>query len=280
MKNLFISLFLLSGIMAHIPAKSFDTLPTGKKNALEKSMVKINDSLYVGKYEVSNLDYREFINYLDKESEIYKSSVVDSMGWNRVLAFSDPYTEVYFRHPAFNGYPVVNISHQGAKNYCDWLTSIYHENEKRTFKEVKFRLPTQAEWEEIARSGFGETNKTDWPRLEDKKGRHQVNFRYISQQAIRTDQKTGEITVDTKWSNKGKGGQAYFITAPVESFAKDESGLFNIFGNVAEMVETEGISKGGHWWSTGYTLKIDETETYSEPSPFVGFRVIMEVIEE
>ncbi|MCB0853589.1 MAG: SUMF1/EgtB/PvdO family nonheme iron enzyme [Bacteroidetes bacterium] len=247
---------------------------------LEKSMVEVNETLYVSKYEVSNIDYREFLGYLDQNSQTYQQSVVDSMKWDEVLAYSDPLKEAYFSHPAFHLYPVVNISHQGAKNYCEWLTTIYNQDEKRRYKEVIFRLPTEIEWEAIARRGFEPDHQGDWPTLEDQKGRVQANFRYVMQQAVRENKAEGVITVEPFATSKMSGKKAHFITAPVESYEKDEMGLYNIFGNVAEMVAEPGISKGGHWWSTGYALKVDEKESYNSPNPFVGFRVMMEIITE
>ena len=37
-------------------------------------------------------------------------------------AFNEPMKEHYFSHPAYDNYPVVAISREGAELYCKWLT--------------------------------------------------------------------------------------------------------------------------------------------------------------
>jgi len=49
-------------------------------------------------------------------------------------------------------------------------------------------------------------------------------------------------------------------------------------GNVAEMLDKPGRTKGGSWDSTGYHIRIDsddEYEGWNKPSPFIGFRPII-----
>ena len=54
-------------------------------------------------------------------------------------------------------------------------------------------------------------------------------------------------------------------------------------GNVAEMLNEPGRTKGGSWASSGYYLRIDaedEYEGFTEPSPMIGFRYFMEILEK
>ncbi|MEI8201577.1 MAG: hypothetical protein WCH34_01100 [Bacteroidota bacterium] len=52
------------------------------------------------------------------------------------------------------------------------------------------------------------------------------------------------------------------------------SGIYNMCGNVAEMVAEKGIAVGGSWKDTGYDVRIESTINYSEPSPSIGFRPV------
>ena len=51
-------------------------------------------------------------------------------------------------------------------------------------------------------------------------------------------------------------------------------GLFNMCGNVAEMVYENGIAYGGSFLDPGYDIRIDSEKLYDAPSPLIGFRVI------
>jgi len=49
---------------------------------------------------------------------------------------------------------------------------------------------------------------------------------------------------------------------------------------VAEMVQEKGIAKGGGWNTLVEDATIPARQTYDGPSPNVGFRVVMIVLEE
>ncbi len=47
----------------------------------------------------------------------------------------------------------------------------------------------------------------------------------------------------------------------------------------AEMVSDRDVTIDGSWWSDDMELEIRSNETNTAPSPYVGFRFIMEVVE-
>ena len=118
-----------------------------KAKEIEKGFVQISDRLSMGKYEVSNEEYRRFMAFLKSTNDLdlYKACLLDT---TQSFRESDDETlkKHYYSHPAYAAYPVVAVSYDGANEYCRWLTSQYNGDESRKFKKVIFRLPTEAEW--------------------------------------------------------------------------------------------------------------------------------------
>ena len=88
-------------------------------------------SFYMDETEVSNLDYREFIFWLNRvypdNPEKVKLTLPDSLVWREELAYNEPYIRNYFRHPAYSNYPVVGVSWLQAEAYCKWRTDRVNE---------------------------------------------------------------------------------------------------------------------------------------------------------
>ena len=126
----------------------------------------LGDFLYMAETEVTNQQYKIFLKWLKKNKpEEYNSNLPDTLKWRWGLAFNEPYVQYYFQHPAYNNYPVVNISQVQAINYCNWL----HDSLEKYFilkksKIDKFivRLPAENEWIMAARGGLPETAVFPW----------------------------------------------------------------------------------------------------------------------
>ena len=88
-------------------------------------------SFYMDETEVRNVDYREYTHWLSRvfvdNPEIYRSALPDTLVWRKPLAYNEPYVEYYFRHPAYNEYPVVGVSWVQANNYCTWRSDRVNE---------------------------------------------------------------------------------------------------------------------------------------------------------
>ncbi|MCW8928966.1 MAG: SUMF1/EgtB/PvdO family nonheme iron enzyme [Gammaproteobacteria bacterium] len=82
--------------------------------------IKIKKSFAMGKYEVTFAQYDVF-------AKATKRKKPDDHGWGR------------------GNRPVINVSLQNAHDYANWLS-------KKTKR--RFRLPTEVEWEYVARTGF------------------------------------------------------------------------------------------------------------------------------
>jgi sulfatase modifying factor 1 len=89
-------------------------------------------SFYMDETEISNLDYREYLYWVDRvfgESypEVYLSALPDTLVWREELAFNEPMVETYFRHPSYDDYPLVGITWVQANEYCKWRTDRVNE---------------------------------------------------------------------------------------------------------------------------------------------------------
>ena len=123
-----------------------------KVKDIEKSLVKISESVYVSKYEVSNELYFLFLSDL-KESEkadLYAACYPDTSKWRTKFAYNEPFVTLYHAHPAYFNYPVVNVDKKSAEEFCKWLTAKYKAEKKQKFENIEFRLPTEAEWKTFA----------------------------------------------------------------------------------------------------------------------------------
>jgi len=88
-------------------------------------------SFYMDETEVANVDWREYLYWIRKnfpdDQEHYYNALPDTLVWRRPLSYNEPYVDNYFRHPAFQDYPVVGISWEQAVAYCEWRTDRVNE---------------------------------------------------------------------------------------------------------------------------------------------------------
>jgi len=226
------------------------------------------DAFWMMDHEVTNLEYREFLGHLKQQGKdsIYQAALLDTAAWRDPLAFNEPYVEYYHKHPAYNEYPVVNVSHEAAQLYCDWRNSFLEEG------EGIYRLPTEAEWEMAARGGLDHSNYP-WGGiyLRNSKGEVMCNYLRIGDENIYSGEE-GRFIV----SNSGLHSEGT-ITAPVHSYEANEYGLYNMSGNVEELVSEKGITRGGGFRSPGGEVTVHFRKHYDgKPAATVGFRIVKE----
>lgn len=239
----------------------------------------------VSKYEVSNLDYREYLYWLKTKGpqEEYQLRLTDTTNWNDDNNFNHPFTELYFRHPAYEDYPLVNVRHENAVAYCKWLTERLNQLDWKGYKVIA-RLPNKDEWQAIARGGHEDAvYSLGGYYLRDYKGKVQYNIKSLSAENIHFNDSTQQYEIiNNKKAKKpvmlNAKSDGYLTTAPVSSYLANPYGVYNMCGNVAEMVAEEGEAYGGGFLSTGYDARIESSKHYTESAVDIGFRVMIEVI--
>lgn len=89
-------------------------------------------SFYIDQTEVANVDYLEYLYWIDRIygidfPRIYEKALPDTLVWRKKLAYNEPYSELYLRHPSYHDYPVVGVNWLQARDYCAWRTDRVNE---------------------------------------------------------------------------------------------------------------------------------------------------------
>ena len=267
--------------------RGYEFIPNGTYDRINDS-ISVN-SFYMKQTEVTNLEYRTFLFDLLKQNrrKEFLLAKPDQTRWviDYPYAFVEPMKENYFSHPAYDHYPVVGITRDGAEMYCKWFT--IELNKSFGLKVVNdVRLPTKYEWEYAAKGGM-KKSPYPWggPYLRNSNGCFLANFKPGS--------KANEVVCESFKENKEvlSGGKftadGAFFTAKVNSYNPNDFGLYCMSGNVAEMVVDENkmpATKGGSWSSIGQELQIiegkDRFKGLTKPSVDVGFRPIVTYLGE
>ncbi len=102
-------------------------------------------SFYMDQTEVRNVDYREYLNWLQRvfvdQPEVHKNALPDTLVWRSKMAYNEPYVKYYLRHPAYNNYPVVGVNWVQANDYTTWRTD--RVNERRLVEEGILEMDPQ-----------------------------------------------------------------------------------------------------------------------------------------
>ena len=233
------------------------------KKFIPPGTVKINDTLFADETEVSNLSWLEFEYWTctkyGKNSSEYKAVVPDTLVWRNKESFNEPYVHNYYRHKAYRNFPVVGITFEQAIAFCKWRTERVKEFYSIAYKKnlkIEYKLPTKEQWEFLC-SNCLNNFKNDG---KNEKGLITFNHRWAKD--------------SVEWIKGDKNRIGMDVTAPVYSYWPNSFNLYNMIGNVSEMVLEKGISKGGSWRNILEECRVGKDIPYEKPSAMLGFRCI------
>ncbi len=252
--------------------------------------VKLSDSLYLDKTEITNIHWIEYEYYVKRDSsEEFYNTILPA------LAVTENYRPDYFRHPAYRYHPVVGITHAQALEYCKWRTKSVNAilSKDGASYRVKYRLPSEFEWEIAAKKLDSLITSTNFKPLvlemiiagEKKKvydmfPDKEINFKQLKKETkeyAQTERNPFILSKEYPWFIILEEQFPQNVNDPLYSF---DLGYTHLIGNVAEMVLEPGLVKGGSWrhkLSVSFPAKhiqIDSKKAYD----WVGFRCIAEII--
>ena len=117
-----------------------DEFVTAPRNSERRTLTV--SSFYMDKYEVTNIAWREYLEWNtvvfgSTKPELVKALLPDTTVWRDEMAYNEPYEEYYFRHPAYSFYPVVGVTWEQAMAYCQWRTDRVNEQIMVTNKFIE-----------------------------------------------------------------------------------------------------------------------------------------------
>lgn len=276
-------LFISAGVkLPKVLRSEYQFIPSGLA-LLDKDTVSLQ-AYYMLSREVSNGEYAAFLEYLKENgtAEELESARIRNENWNKEFnSLNNKYAELYHIHPAYNDYPVVNVTYEGAQLYCQYANKIVNESMAKTGMKVNVRLPHRAE---LIRAGAGDdlVRPYSWggQYLKNAKGNALCNFVQIPEGALTRDENGKLITSKDYTHNFSVSSTNADVVAPTQSYWPSPFGIYNLNGNVAEMTQEKHTATGGSWRDLGWDVRLQSVKHYEEVSCTVGFRTVFSIANE
>lgn len=222
-------------------------IKVNRKGIKPPGTVKIYDNFYADETEVSNFSWKEFELYICKKygrnSKEHLAIIPDTTVWLK-LENGNAYISNYYRQTIYRDYPVVGITHEQAIKFCEWRTERVKQFKALTDNKkinLTYRLPTENEWEFLI---------TRNEKLIDNKNHLDTTKKIVN------------------------------LPSPVYSGYPNLFKIYNLIGNVSEMIDIKGVSKGGSYINTKEECNYGKKIEYTEPTFWLGFRCVCDYIPE
>lgn len=222
----------------------------------QDDLVKINDSLFSFSGEITNLEYRIYLNQTKRRNDL------DTFNWANGERTWIDYSITYHHSKIYDRMPVVNIKWSSANSYCQWKEVVLQMKYKN--KKVTVRLPDREEWLTVAGYQFQDVSKRDSvEKCQFFWGTYSVYDAHASQRANFRIPLMYRTTIQSE------------PLMDVKSFLPAPSGLYGVHGNAAEMINVNGVCLGGGWNDNPEMSMPNKMQYYNQSSSEVGFRPIV-----
>ncbi|MDZ4741571.1 MAG: formylglycine-generating enzyme family protein [Alphaproteobacteria bacterium] len=170
--------------------------------------------------EVTREQFSEFVQQSRHPAEGFCYAIEENtVKMGGVRTWRDP------GFPQAPDHPVVCVTHWDATEYVRWLSRI---------TKHKYRLPSEAEWEYVARAGTATGRYWGWDDATACEFENVADNQFFATLKIPRPRKFASFSCSD--------GFAY--TAPVGRFKPNAFGFYDMLGNVAEWT--------GDWWNVNY----------------------------
>lgn len=181
-----------------------ETDPCAYASEKPQRRVKITQTFYLGKYEVTRRQFRSFVTGTKHITHAEKNN--HAYNWHKPgFAITD-------------AHPIGDVSWDDAKAFCTWLQA---QPNPKALGVKEARLPTEAEWEYACRAGT-----TTRFYSGDRRG----DLKEIGNVADIAYKRAYTFTAGSfvPWND------GYDFSAPVGKFKPNAFGLYDMIGNVGE----------------------------------------------
>jgi hypothetical protein len=266
-----------------------------KPPILPAGMLMVNDTLMVSETELTLREYREYLFYCmrDLGDDAYNQALRDSGINGRIDSLTEAsintaretnskeYRKIESNHDGYSymdmspvttfkigsktfnylNHPLTGITYEQATEFCKWKTSRVQEQleERNAVKgNFVFSLPSVEEMEVIHRTAY-EDKKIGKKYDSVAYGKTCMVFRYLKKPACESDEFVESFPVRM---------------LPARVFGPSFIGSYDLLGNVSEMTSAKGIAKGGNYALPASKCYVNNTQHYTKPEPWLGFRLI------
>ncbi len=235
--------------MVVVPTGSFmmgsaEDAPGHQPDESPQHRVHVAKGFAIGRSDITVGQFRAFVRasgYVPDSVRLGGSSVYDGRTGVMRTDHNATWEDNFAGRPAKDTLPVVNVSWNDAHAYVQWLS-------QRTGKQ--YRLPSEAQFEYALRAG---TNTLYWWG-NGTPGRVVENLTGSGDQS----------RLGRRWTHAFKGYRdGYWGPAPIQSFAPNPFGLYDMGGNVSEWVRdcwhdnyTQAPDDGSAWINPGCTDRV------------------------